>query len=106
MAPNSLFVDALIMYLRVVIFRIFIEKSWFGLVTNYKRKCVRKPILVNLGSRIFKNFSPVQTVVVFPGEVHISKLFAALCFFMRLPFLIISSEALLCLESSDIFMCL
>ena len=56
----------------------FANKKWFGLATNYKRKWVIKPILANLGTRIFKNFSPVQTVVVPPGETNISKLHNAL----------------------------
>ena len=74
------------MHLKAIILRIFIEKIWFGLATNYKRKCVRKPILVNLGIRIFKDFSPVQTTVVPPGEANISKLLTALFPFIR-PFL-------------------
>ena len=68
MAPNSVFVDAYVVLLKAIILWIFREKSWFGLSTNYKRKCVRKPILANLGTCIFKNFSLVETVVVPVGE--------------------------------------
>ena len=61
MVPNSIFVDASMMHLIAIVLQIFREKSWFGLVTNYKKKCVRKPILANLGTRIFKIFSSIQT---------------------------------------------
>ena len=63
----------LYMHLKANILRIFREKSSFDLVTSYKKKCVRKPILANLGTRIFKNFSPVQTIVVPPGKTNIKK---------------------------------
>ena len=66
MTPNSIFVDVSRMYLKAIILQIFREniQSWFGLATNYKRKCVIKSILVNLGTQIFKNFSPVQTFLL------------------------------------------
>ena len=54
-------------HFKATILRIFREKSWFGLVINCKRKYC-------LGTRIFKNLSPVQTVEVPPGETNISKL--------------------------------
>ena len=72
------------MHLKAINLRIFREKSQFGLTTNYKRKCVRKPPLVNLGVQILKNFSPVQTIVVPPGETNINKLFTALFMLIRL----------------------
>ena len=84
-APNRVFVDASMMQLIAIILRTFRKKSWFGLAANYKRKCVRKPILANQGIRIFKNFSPVQTVMVPPGETNISKLLTALFIFTRPP---------------------
>ena len=37
MVPNSIFVDASMMHLIAIILQIFREKSWFGLVTNYKK---------------------------------------------------------------------
>ena len=85
MAPNSVFVDASNMHLISIILRIFSDKSWFGLAVNYKRKCVRRLILGNIGTLIFKNWSPVQTVVVPPGETNISKLLTALFIIISLP---------------------
>ena len=73
----------LFMHLKANILRISRENSRFDLTTSYKRKYVTKPILVNLGTRIFKNFSPVQTIVVPPGETNISKLLTALFIFIR-----------------------
>ena len=35
--PNSVFIYASMMHLKTIILRIFIEKSWFGWVTNYKK---------------------------------------------------------------------
>ena len=72
-ARNSVFINASMMHLKAIILRIFIEKSWFGWATNYK-KCVRKPILVNLRTQIFKKFPTMQTVVVLPGETNKSNL--------------------------------
>ena len=69
MAPDSVFVDVLVMYLIAIILRIFREKSWFGFATNYQKNCVRKPISANLETQIFKNLSPLQTAVVPPGEL-------------------------------------
>ena len=76
-APNSIFPDTLIMHLKVIISRIFREKSWFRLATNYQIKCIRKPILANLGTQVLKDLSPEQTVVVPSGETNIIKLFNA-----------------------------
>ena len=90
-APNNVFVDS---NLKAIILRIFREKSWFGLATSFKRKCIRKLILVNLVTQIFKNFSPVQTVVVPPGETNISKLLTAFFIFIRSPSLKVGSAAL------------
>ena len=84
MASNSVFIDASMMYLKAIILRIFIAKSWFGWATITK-KCIRKPILVNLGTWIFKNFSLVQTVVVPPWEANISKLLTSLFFSLGPP---------------------
>ena len=42
------------------------------MATYYERKFVRKPVLANLGTRIFKNFSLVRTVVVLPVETKAS----------------------------------
>ena len=39
MAHNIVFVDASMMHLIAIILRIFREKSWFGLATNYKKMC-------------------------------------------------------------------
>ena len=60
----NVFVDASMMHLIAIILQIFKEKSWFGLATNYPKKCVRKPNLANLGTGIFKKFSLLQTVVL------------------------------------------
>ena len=76
MAPS--FVDASMIHLIAIILKIFIEKIWLSLATNYKRKRVKKPILASLGAQIFKNFSMVHTVVVPPGETNISKLLTTL----------------------------
>ena len=83
---NSVFVDTSTMHLKAIILRIFRVKSWFVLATNYKRKCVRKPILFNQRTRIFIKLSPVQTTVVPPGKTNISKLLTALFIFIRSPF--------------------
>ena len=83
MAPNSVFVDAFMMHLIAIILQIFREKIWFGLATNYEKNCVRKPMLANLETRIFKNLSPMQTFVVPPGENNISNLLTALIIFIR-----------------------
>ena len=77
MAPNSVFIDASVMHLKAIILQIFIKKSWFGWATNYKKMCQKL--------KFFKNFSPVQTIVVPLGETNISKLLAALFFFIRPP---------------------
>ena len=77
--------DASMVHLIAIILRIFRKKRWFGLAMNYKRKCVRKPILVDLGTRIFKRFSLVETVVVPPRGSNISKLLTALFIFIRPP---------------------
>ena len=79
------FVDASMMHLKAVVFAIFRGKSWFALATNYIRKCVRKPSLANPGTRFFKNFSLVQTVVVPPWETNESKLLSALFIFISSP---------------------
>ena len=71
------------MHLKAIILRIFREKSWFGLTTNYERKYVRKSFLANLGSRTFRNFSPIQIVMVPPEETNISKLLTAVLVFSR-----------------------
>ena len=42
------------------------------------QRCVRKPILSNLGTQIFKKLSPVTTVVVPPGVSNINKLLTVL----------------------------
>ena len=76
-----------IIHLQTIILRIFRQKSWFGLAANYKRKWVRKTILGNLETWIFTNFSPMQTVVVPPGETNISKLLTPLFIFIRVPLL-------------------
>ena len=49
------------------------------------KKCVRKPILANLSTRIFKNLSLVQAAVavVPPGESNISKLLTTFFIFIR-----------------------
>ena len=73
------------MHIKANTLQIFREKSRLDLATNYQRKCVRKPISANLGTRIFKKFSPVQAVVVPPGETNISKLLTALLMFIRAP---------------------
>ena len=73
----------LYMHLKANILRISRENSRFDLATSYKRKNVTKPISGNLGTRIFKIFSPVQTIVVPPGETNISKLITALFIFIR-----------------------
>ena len=71
------------MHLTEIILRIFIKKGWFGLATNYKKKCDIKPILANLRSQIFKNLSPVQTAVEPPEETNMSKLLTAVFIFIR-----------------------
>ena len=88
MVSNTVFVDALMIHFKAIILRIFREKSWFGLVTNYKRKYY-------LGIRIFKNLSPVQTVEVPPGETNIRKLLNNLFIFIRPSSLEVGSAALL-----------
>ena len=55
MAPDSVFVDALMIYLKAIILQIFRVQSWFGLEQINKRKYAKKPILANLGTRISKN---------------------------------------------------
>ena len=71
------------MYLKANVLRIFRDNSRFDLATIYKRKYVKKPILASLGIQIFKIFYPVQTIVVPPGETHISKLLTTLLIFTR-----------------------
>ena len=71
---NSVFVDASTNASQIKYFANIQKKSWFGWTTNDKRKCVRKPILANPVTRIFKHLSPVQTIVGPPGETNISKL--------------------------------
>ena len=83
--PNSVFIDASMMHLKAIILRIFMGKSWFALATNNKRKCVRKPILTDLGTQIFKTFSLVEIVMVPLGETDISKLLTALFVSIRPP---------------------
>lgn len=83
--PNSVFIDASMMHLKVTILRIFMGKSWFVLATNNKRKCVRKPILTDLGTQIFKTFSLVEIVMVPLGETDISKLLTAIFLSIRSP---------------------
>ena len=73
----------LYMHLKANVLRIFRDNSRFDLATSYKRKYVKKPILVSLGTQIFKIFSPVQTIVVPPGETNISKLLTTLLIFIR-----------------------
>ena len=73
----------LYMHLKANVLRIFRDNSRFDLATSYKRKYVKKPILVSLGTQIFKSFSPVQTIVVPPGETNISKLLTTLLIFIR-----------------------
>ena len=53
---------------------------WFR--KNYKRKYVKNPILVNLGTQISKKIL-VQIVVVPPEETYVSKLLTALFIFIR-----------------------
>ena len=72
--PDSVFVDALMMHLKAIISQTVRKKSWFGLTINYKRKCFRKPVPINLQLEILKNFSPVETLVVPLGETKINKL--------------------------------
>ena len=93
MAPNSVSVGASMMHLKAIILRIFREKSFFGLATNFQ-KSFGKLILGNLGTRIFKNFSLVQAVVVLPGETNISNLLTAPFIFIRPPSLKVGSVAL------------
>ena len=85
----------LYMHFKANILRISRENSRFDLATSYKRKYVRKPILVNLGTWIFKNFSPVQTIVVPPGEANISKLLTAIFIFFTALSLKVDSTVLL-----------
>ena len=73
------------MHIKANILQIFKEKSRLDLATNYQKKCVRKPIIANLATRIFKKFSPVQAIVVPPGEINIIKLLTALLMFIRAP---------------------
>ena len=73
------------MYLKAIILRIFRGKSWFVLATNTKRKWVRKPILTDLGTQIFKTSSLVESVMVPLGETDISKLLTALFISIRPP---------------------
>ena len=58
------------MHLKAITLQIFREKGLFGLATNLKRRCIRKLILVNLGT---------------PGEASISKLLTAFFIFIGLP---------------------
>ena len=81
--PNSVFIDASMMHLKAIILRIFMGKSWFVLATN--NKSVRKPILTDLGTQIFKTFSLVEIVMVPLGETDISKLLTALFVSIRPP---------------------
>ena len=76
MAPS--FVDASMVHFIASILKIFSEKIWLSLATNYKRKRVKKPILASLGAQIFKKFSMVHTVVVPPEETDINKLLTTL----------------------------
>ena len=91
---NSVFVDASINASQSKYFANIQKKSWFGWTTNDKRKCVRKPILANPVTRIFKHLSLVQPIVVPPGETNISKLLTTIYIFIRLPFLKDGSTAL------------
>ena len=75
----------LYMHLKENILPVLREKSRFDLAKNYERKSVRNPILANLGSKNFKNFSLVQTVVVPQGETNIRKLCTVLLIFIRTP---------------------
>ena len=81
MTPNSVSVYAY----QSKYFVNFRREKLAGLGNQYQRKCVRKPILANLGTRIFKRFSPVQAIVVPPRETNISKLLTALLMFIRAP---------------------
>ena len=76
----------LYMYLKANVLRIFRDNSKFDLATSYKRKYVKKPILVSLGIQIFKIFYMVQTIVEPPGETNISKLLTLLIFISALSF--------------------
>ena len=92
-APNSVFIDASMMHLIATTLQIF-RKDRLIWQQITKKKCVRKQILANLVTRLFKNFSPVQTVVVPPEETNISRLLTSLFIFMRPPSWKVASAAL------------
>ena len=60
MVPNSFFIYAF-------------QSKYFANFQKVKKVCARKPILANIGTRVFKNFSPVQKIVVPPRETNINK---------------------------------
>ena len=75
MAPHSVFVDVSMMHVITKIGSVWQQIT---------KEQVTKPILANLGTRIFKNFSLLQTVEVSPGETNISELLTAHFIFISL----------------------